>query len=153
MSEEKYTGATAGGDSDINPLVLNYESRFPTDSHISLLGETLIHEYSHTPQDNPFDPLFEAKAYGIEWFFAERSSDQAREQFIDRRYSRAPRNEKRMLYFSYYTLRELYKVIGEGGPEAEKARDMSVEYISKNASDHRPELRALFEDVSRFYVP
>ena len=58
-----------------------------------------------------------------------------------------------MLYFSYYTMRELYKVIDEGGPAAEEARDMSVEYISKNASNYRPKLKAIFLDVSQFYVP
>ena len=107
MSEERYTGATAGGDSDINPLVLKYKSRFPTDNAIALLGETLIHEYSHTPQDNPLNPLFEAKAYGIEWFFAERLKDRGREDVIRNRYSTANRDEKKMLYFSYYTMREL----------------------------------------------
>jgi hypothetical protein len=157
MSDDHFTGATAGGDTDINPRVLSYESDFPTDSHVSLLGGTLIHEYSHTPQDNPLNPLFEAKAYGIEWFFAERSGDQARVDFISHRYLRAPRDEKKLLYSAYYTLTELYRVIGEGGPAAEKAREMSVEYISKNASDYREDLRddlrGISKNVSEWYVP
>jgi hypothetical protein len=153
MSDDIYTGATEHGDTDINPDVLSYRSKFSTDSPISLLGSTLLHEYSHTLQSNPMDPISEAKAYGIEWFFAERSRDQARVDFIDRRYARANRDERRMLYFSYYTLRELYKVIDAGGAAADEARDMSVEYISKNASDYRPKLKDLFREVSAFYVP
>ena len=153
MPEEKYAGATAGGDTDINPQVLSYKSRFPTDSAISLLGGTLIHEFSHTPQDNPLNPLFEAKAYGIEWYFAERSGDQARVDFIERRHRKDSREIRKMLYFSYYTMGELYKTIDEGGPAAQEARDMSVEYISKNADNYRPKLKAIFLEVSQFYVP
>lgn len=133
--------------------MLSLNSKFPTRDSASLLGETLIHEYSHTPQDNPQDLLSEAKASGINWFFAERSGNSRREELIAKRYSTATRDEKRVLYFSYYTLRELYKVIDAGGPAAEEAREMSIEYISKNASDHRPKLQAIFADVSKFYVP
>lgn len=153
MDDDEFTGSTMHGDSDINPLVLRWESEFPTDDPESLLGETLIHEYSHTPQDNPLDDNLEAKAYGIEWFFAERSGDGRRAGFIVKRYSRERRKVKENMYFSYYTMGQLYKEIDKGGPGAEEARNMSVEFISKNASDYRPRLRDIFSYASSFYVP
>ncbi|MDQ2989409.1 MAG: DUF4157 domain-containing protein, partial [Pseudomonadota bacterium] len=153
MSDDKYAGATAHGDSDINPDVLSWESKFPTDDPERLLGGTLMHEFSHTPQDNPLDDLLEAKAYGIERFFAERTGDKRRDDFIVRRYSREQRESKKAMYFSYFTMLMLYEAIDKGGPAAEEAKDMSVEFISKNPSGYRRGLRDIVSEASTYYVP
>ena len=154
MSDETYTGATKYGATDINPNVLKgNSSTFPTDDPSSLLGETQIHEFVHTPQDDPENPILEAKAYGIEKSFTERMGDSTRVGAIERRYSRSGRAERKALYEGYSTITELYEVINNGGRNAEEARNMVVEYITKNPSDFGPELKSLVSEVSQFYVP
>lgn len=153
MSETKFAGATKRGNTDINPKVLSETSSFRTTDATSLLGGTLIHEYSHTPQDDPNNPTLEAKAYGIEYFFAERAGDDERASAIINVNSDDSRAIRRLRYQSYFTLRELYRRIEKGGPDAAEARAMSVEFISKNESDYRPELKIIYAEAAKGYVP
>jgi hypothetical protein len=154
MPERRYAGATMHGDSDINPHVLNQDTtNFPTDDRDSLLGGTLMHEFSHTPQDDPMNPLFEAKAYGVEKFFAERMEDKKRGERIDSLYSGSSVEERRSLYEAYYTMSDLYEVIDRGGPNVQDEQKMVVEYISKDPAAYGPQLRSVISKVSNYYVP
>jgi hypothetical protein len=153
FKENEHTGATLGGDTDINPRVLNRDSVFPTRNSFSLLGGTLIHEFSHTSQDNPLNDLYEAKAYGIEYFLTERTGDDIRGEVLRKRYSKENREIKKMFYQTSYAMQILYEMIDNGGPAAEEARNMSVEFISKNADDYRPKLQSIVLEASTWYVP
>lgn len=153
MSEDKFAGATKRGNTDINPKVLSETSSFRTSNPSSLLGGTLIHEYSHTPQDDPNNAALEAKAYGIEYFFAERAGDDDRVSAITNVNSDDSRAIRKLRYQAYFTLRELYRRIEKGGPDAAEARAMSVEFISKNESDYRPELMTIYAEAKSGYVP
>ena len=152
IDNKKRTGETSSGDTDINEDVLALQSNFPTDDPISLLGGTLVHEFSHTPQGGKKDPVNqapdEAKAYGIEWFFADRMGDKQRAAVIDGLW-RSPidtsMGTEKIFNASRDTMSDLYKVIDKGGPEAAEARQMSVEFISKNKDDYGPKLKAFIE--------
>ena len=43
---------------------------------------------------------------------------------------------------SYNTLKALYEIIDQGGVKAKEAREMTVEFISKNSADFGPGLKA-----------
>jgi hypothetical protein len=143
------TGATAYGGTIINPRVLDKTSKFAGDP-TSLLAGTLIHEFVHTPQGGGESGVSaapkEAKAYGIEVFFSERMGDKDRAAVIDNKSwdssvdSRT--NAKKIFNESYRTIKELYKIIDQGGPAAREAREMSVEFISKNSDDYGSKLNA-----------
>jgi hypothetical protein len=150
LDNKKRAGETSSGDTDLNEDVLALSSTFSTSDPISLLGGTLLHEYSHTPQGGKKDPVNqapdEAKAYGIELFFAERMGDKKRADFISKRSSNdsvdVSTGSDKIFTASYDTISRLYEVIDKGGPQANEARQMSVEFISKNAEDYGPKLRA-----------
>jgi hypothetical protein len=150
LDNKKRAGATSSGDTDLNEDVLALTSNFPTSDPISLLGGTLVHEYSHTPQGGKKDPVNqapdEAKAYGIELFFAERMGDKKRAEFINKRSVNdsvdISTGSDKIFTASYDTISRLYEVIDKGGPQANEARQMSVEFISKNAEDYGSKLRA-----------
>jgi hypothetical protein len=145
------TGDTEYGDTLINRRVLWLTSEFPSNDPTSLLAGTLIHEYVHTPQGGgeSFGSGLpkEAKAYGIELFFSERMGDTKRAEHIinymssndplSNAYSAGPIFNK-----SYRIMRALYESIDQGGPAAKNAREMSVEFISKNSTDFGAELKA-----------
>jgi hypothetical protein len=144
-------GATAYGDTIINPSVLRLISRFPSDDPTSLLAGTLIHEYVHTPQGGAENAAAglpkEAKAYGIELFFSERMGDRKRAAVITKNMSSNDplsnfTNVGIDFNMSYRIMRALYEVIDQGGPAAKEAREMSVEFISKNANDFGEKLKA-----------
>jgi hypothetical protein len=154
MKEDRYAGATKHGDTDINPHVLDKDTtNFPTDDRDSLLGGTLLHEFSHTPQDDPENPLHEAKAYGIERFFAERMGDVKRFDRIESLYAGSSIDERRSLYEGYYTMRDLYEVIDRGGPTIQDEQKMVVEYITRNPPDFGPQLRSVVSNTRNYYVP
>lgn len=144
-------GETSSGDTSINDDVLLLQSKFPTDDPLSLLASTLIHEYVHTPQGSGGTVVGtardEAKAYGIELFFAERMGDTQREKVISNRYNKNDAIDVRMggdriFNESYYIMKQLYKIIDQGGPSAAEARVMSVDFISNNESRYGPKLQA-----------
>jgi hypothetical protein len=142
-------GSTASGDTDINKGVLNLSSSFATSDPTSLLGSTLIHEYSHTPQGGKKHGVeqapLEAKAYAIEQFLADRVGDEKRSAFISGR----SRNDSldlatgsdKVFEATYKIMDALYKIIDKGGSEAPKARLLSVEFISKAPQDFGRELK------------
>ena len=41
----------------------------------------------------------------------------------------------------------LYRMIDNGGPAAKEAKDLSVEFISKNSGDYGPKLKALIATI------
>ena len=143
-------GSTVSGDTDINKGALNLRPRAETSDPVSLLGSTLIHEYSHTPQGGRTHGVarapLEAKAYAIEQFLADRVGDEKRSEFISSR----SRNDSldlatgsdKIFNATYNIISELYKIIDKGGSEAQKARALSVEFISKAPQDFGPDLKA-----------
>ncbi|MEK6372696.1 MAG: DUF4157 domain-containing protein [Acidobacteriota bacterium] len=159
IEKKKDTGATASGDTDINPRVLGLDSVFPTSDPYSLLGGTLIHEYVHTPQGPrgyPHEQVpKEAKAYGVELVLAEHMGDKKRVDFINARYTNDIMDQKfggdKIFLARQNTMRALYKVIDSGRTEidariagdisAEEARRMSVEFISRNEEDYGTRLK------------
>jgi hypothetical protein len=153
---DRDTGATAYGNTLINPSVISLTSGFQTDYPTSLLAGTLIHEYAHTPQgggENAASGLpKEAKAYGIELWFSERMGDKKRANaIINHMSSHDPLSDfmSASIDFnkSYQIMRALYKVIDQGGPAAVGAREMSVEYISKNADDFGAKLKDFIANI------
>ncbi len=153
---DKNAGATAGGNTVINPSLLRLEppKNFPTDDPIDLLAGTLIHEYTHTPQaaDDPVTTAqLEAKAYGVEVFFSYRMGDEKRARFIEKRSTndsvdRASGGDK--IYQATQAVMEaLYRLIDNGGPAAEEARAMSAEFISKNSVDYSAKLKAFIAKI------
>jgi hypothetical protein len=154
---DKNTGATNRGNSLIHPDLLRLEppSNFPTNDPISLLAGTLVHEYTHTPQPGTSDPVtkaqFESKAYGVEVFFSQRMGDKKRADFIAGRST----NDKvdqiaggdKIFQATQVVMEALYQLIDNGGPAAKEAKDMSVEFISKNAGDYGPKLKALIATI------
>lgn len=152
---DKNTAVTSSGDTLINPSVLRLESRFPSDDPTSLLAGTLIHEYSHTPHGgaSAFGDLpKEAKSFGIEVFFSKRMRDKAREDFITNYMSSHDpwsnfAEASELFNKSYRIMQALYKVIDQGGPAAKDAREMSVEYISKNSDDFGAKLKDFIANV------
>jgi Domain of unknown function (DUF4157) len=146
---DKNTGATAYGGTVINPRVLDKTSNFPTDDPTSLLAGTLIHEFVHTPQGGGDTGVSsapkEAKAYGIELFYSERMGDKARARVIENMSWSSPidiqTGADKIFRESYETMKALYEVIDQGGPAAKEAREMSVEFISKNEADYGTKLK------------
>jgi hypothetical protein len=153
------TGSTAYGDTDINPRVLRLDPTFDKSDPLSRLGETLIHEYVHTPQGGQGTLVdqapHEAKAYAIELFFANRANDDTRSNFINDRYKNDPIDRKtgsdKIFDATYNTMRALYEVIDSGRTQSyaqiagdvssEEARRMSVEFISSNEEDYSSRLK------------
>ena len=129
---------------DINKGVLNLEhvAQGETDDPLLLLGETLIHEYSHTSQAGNYTKgPTEGKAYGIENFFAEHSGDKKRDA---QTLLLGPiKGDKRAYDTAYAVMKRLYEVIDTGtsrfaslkGVSVARAREMSVEFVSKNMAD------------------
>jgi hypothetical protein len=154
---DKNAGATARGNTLINPqlLQLNPPVNFPTDDPVSLLASTLLHEYTHTPQPSTSDPVtkaqFEAKAYGVEIFFSRRLGDQKRADFIERRSTNDRLDQTaggdKIFEATQAVMEALYRLIDNGGPAAQEAKGMSVEFISKNAGDYGPKLKALISPI------
>jgi hypothetical protein len=155
----KKTGETSGGDTEINEQVLRLESsNFPTIGHVSLLADTLIHEYAHTPHGPKslgvdWVPK-EAKAYAVERFFAERMRDGPRVAVIENRYSGTDVMDMKLGGNEVFKLTDriltaLYKIIDAGGPEAEKARKMSVDFISHNEADYGADLKEFIGNLPR----
>ena len=135
---------------DLNRGMLHLEPlpKAPTDDPLSLLGGTLIHEYAHQSHlSNPLKGPTEGKAYGIEQFFAERMGDTKRAAATE---VLGPKKGDKTAYdTSYRVMSALYKVIDTGKPDSinlkgissVRAREMTVEFISKNQSDFSNELR------------
>lgn len=156
--EMSLLGETVSGDTAINKDVLNLEKKFPTDDPLSLLGSTLIHEFVHTPHGGR-DTIVgsarsEAKAYGIELFFAERMGDERREKVISNRYNKNDPVDMRMggdeiFNESYFIMKKLYEIIDQGGPEGAEARIMSVEFISRNEGNYGPKLKSFIAKYRR----
>lgn len=153
---DRDAGATAYGDTLINPSVLRLNSGFLSDAPTSLLAGTLIHEYVHTPQgggDNAVAGLpKEAKAYGIELFFSERMGDHKRAEVITKNMSSNDSlsnftNAGADFHKSYRIMRALYEVIDQGGAAAKEAREMSVEFISKNSDEFGAKLKAFIAKI------
>lgn len=158
--DDSAPAGTENGDTDVNPHVLTLDSRFPDGGDaMSFLGETLMHEFVHTPQGGAADPieraLRDAKAYPIEKFLAERIGDQQRADFISNRslndsVDKALHADE-IFRKNYNTIEALYKVIDSGRTQAEaqiagdvsadEARRLSVELISKNEDDYSPRLK------------
>jgi hypothetical protein len=145
LENARRAGDTSYGDTNLNPRVLNLNSDFPTSDPLDLLGETLIHEYVHTSQGGgKFATDMwndEAKAYAVEYFFADRSHDNERAAQALRR---GTDYNTRIFNACLRILEALYKVIESGVTQmeaatgkllsAEDARRLSVEFISKNGS-------------------
>jgi len=135
---------------DLNIGLLHLE-RLPqaaTDDPLSLLGGTLIHEYSHTPQGGyPLKGPTEGKAYGIENFFAERMGDKLRDAETVKLGSM--KGDESAFRTAYGVMKELYEIIDNGtasspnlkGVTAEEARWMTVEFISKSKEDFSEKLK------------
>ena len=125
-------------------LLLEKLPHIPTNAPIFLLGTTLIHEYVHVPYAlaGNWDPgPTEGKAYGIERFFAERLGDKERLRVIA--IIGPKKGDEDIMNVSTRVMKALYEVIDTGaskspslqGVNAERAREMSVEFISKNKED------------------
>ncbi len=147
--EGRDAGGTSGGDTRIDKKVLERRSSFPTDDSLSLLAGTLIHEFAHTKdgggEANPITgALREARASGVEMFFSERMGDTKRAKTISKKWS-SPIDLKsgadKKLWATYDTMKALYRVIDQGGPEGAKARALSVEFISGKESSYSKELK------------
>jgi hypothetical protein len=147
--EGRDAGGTSGGDTRIDRKVLELRSPFPTDDSLSLLAGTLVHEFAHTREGggeaNPITgALREARAYGVEMFFSERMGDTTRAKAISRKWS-SPIDIKsgadKKLWATYDTMKALYRVIDQGGPEGAKARALSVEFISAEESSYSKDLK------------
>jgi len=139
-------GATDQGDTYIASHLIDLEPNKNGQDPLSYLGEKMMHEYSHTPQgSNSLDPTNEAKAYGIELFFAENLNDEQASNSISTRYindSVDTAKTRAIFNSSRYIMQELYKMIDKGGPDAEAASKMSVEFISRNEENYGPMLKA-----------
>lgn len=147
-------GDTKYGWTKISEALLLQEPKQATSDPLKLLGSTLIHEFAHTPQGgwvNDVEKVInEAKAYGVELFFAERMGDTKRVNDImsERMWGgndSLTRSTGAYDIFNrtYRIIAKLYEIIdGQGGAGAAAARRMSVEFISKNEADYGPELRS-----------
>ncbi len=139
-----------GGFTNINAGVLHRMQlpQLPTDDTLSLLGETLIHEYAHTSHASDYLPgPGEGRAYGIENFFAERLGDKKRDEAT---LDLGPRKgDKKAFDTSYAVMKSLYEVIDTQtsrlaslkGISPQRAREMAVEFISKNKQDFSNDLK------------
>jgi len=147
-------GDTSSGDTKISPRVLMLEpDPKQTSDPISLLGGTLIHEFVHTPQGpaelggQVTQLTKEAKAYAIELLFSERMGDETRAADIEKQWLTNDSlimgtGADKVFNRSYSIISELYRIIDtKGGAEAAAARQMSVEFMSKNEADYGPELK------------
>ena len=146
--EKGRLGDTEWGDTTIHPLVLALKERKEgikdTDDLLSLLASTLLHEYVHTSQGGGHDPItkwpLEAKAYGIESFFAGRMGDKTRE---NKATEKGTDYDRKIFNESERTIWALYEVIENGNPkDADQARQLSVEFISRTDKDYSRELNA-----------
>lgn len=159
----KGLGSTSSGDTDLNPRLLKQDPTLGKPSNRkdpqALLGSTLIHEFTHTPQGRKgyqTDQVIpEAKAYAIELFFSERMGDQDRADFIVDRNTNDSMDKSLggdvEFKKTYRVITALYKVIDSGrqasearGPgevSSEQAREMSVDFISHNEADYSKALK------------
>lgn len=139
------------GYTDINAGVLHLMKlpKLATELPLSLLGATLIHEYAHTSHARDYlKGPGEGKAYGIENFFNERLGDKKREDVTT---DLGPRmGDKKAFDTSYFVMKQLYEVI-DGRPSklfslkgvsAQRAREMSVEFISNNKEEFSEPLKS-----------
>jgi Domain of unknown function (DUF4157) len=158
-SSNTYTGKTDRGPrhpwgyTDINVGVLHRMdlSQIATDDTLSLLGETLIHEYAHSSHASDYMKApGEGKAYGIENYFTERLGDKKRD---DATMDLGPKKGDKLAFdTSIAIMRDLYKIIDTGrsqvpslaGLTAQQAREMVVEFIAKNKDD--------FSDALKKYI-
>ena len=135
---------------DINEGVLKLEKleQLKTNDPLLLLGGTLIHEYAHTAHasDNLKGPG-EGKAYGIENFLSERMGDKLRDEAtldVGKRMG-----DPKAFDVSYQVMKDLYAVMESRpgtsrhlkGVTPQRAREMSVEFISKNKKDFSAQLK------------
>ncbi|QIG47222.1 DUF4157 domain-containing protein [Nordella sp. HKS 07] len=138
------------GYTDINIGVLHREQlpKLSTDDPLSLLGETLIHEFAHKAHARDYlKGPGEGKAYGIESFFAMRLGDKKREEAADDLGTRL--GDKLAFNTSFSVMKRLYEVIDTQrsilpslkNVTPQRAREMVVEFISKNKEDFGDELR------------
>ena len=139
-----------GGFTDLNRGVLHLQQlpQLATDDPLSLLGTTLIHEYAHTAHASDYlKGPGEGKAYGIENFFNERLGDKARDEATLDLGERM--GDKKAFNTSYHIMKLLYEVIDTHnskspnlkGVSAQRAREMSVEFISRNKDEFSDELK------------
>lgn len=143
-----------GGFTDINMGVLHLMQlpQLPTDAPLSLLGETLMHEYAHTSHASDWKMAAagpgEGKAYGIENFFAERLGDKQRDEVT---LDLGPKKgDKEAFDTSYFVMKSLYEIIdGHASTHPslksvspQRAREMAVEFISNNKQGFSDELKA-----------
>jgi hypothetical protein len=154
----KDTGKTSSGDTKIveGLLRLHPPSKFPTSDPSSLLASTLVHEYTHGPHGPKtlgvdYVPK-EAKAYAVERFFSYRLGDTKRIEFINKRYSGTDPMDIRLGGNEIFErtdriLTALYKIIDAGGPGAEQARKMSVDFISHNEADYGTDLKEFIKNL------
>jgi hypothetical protein len=137
------------GFTDLNRGLLQLEDlpKAPTDDRSLLLGETLLHEFSHTSQlGNPLKGPTEGKAYGIENFFAERAGDRQRDATTLR--LGGIKGDQTAFDTAYTVIKELYQVIDGStatsshlkGVSVARAREMAVAFISRNKEDFSEEL-------------
>ena len=110
----------------------------------------MIHEYSHAAyaMAGNWDPgPTEGKGYGIEKFLAERMGDKQRAAVAAKL---GPKKGDPVAFkTSYEVIKALYEVIDTAasqssnlrGVTAERAREMAVEFISKNKSNFSDELK------------
>jgi hypothetical protein len=138
------------GYTDLNAGVLHLRKlpQLPTDAVLSLLGTTLIHEYAHTSHARDYlKGPGEGKAYGIENFFNERLGDTERDKATSDLGSRM--GDKMAFDTSYFVMKQLYEVIDGRlsklpslkGVSVQRAREMSVEFISKDKKDFGQQLK------------
>ena len=135
---------------DINAGVLSLHpnAKLKTDDALFLLGETLIHEYVHTAHasDNLKGPG-EGKAYGVENFLAERLGDKTRDDATSDLGKRM--GDAKAFNTSYSIMKQLYDVMEMRplpsphlkGVTPQRAREMTVEFISRNKSAFSQELK------------
>jgi hypothetical protein len=140
-----------GGFTDLNKGVLHLSKldQIKTDDTLTLLGETLLHEYAHTAHaSDTLKGPGEGKAYGVEAFLAVRFADKQRDKATTDLGERM--GDKEAFNVTYYVLSRLYEVIDTHRSKLDslkditpkRAQEMATEFISKNRNDFSPELKA-----------
>ena len=145
-----------GGFTDLNAGVLHLRElpQLATDDTLTLLGETLMHEFTHTAHASDYLPgPGEGKAYGVEAFFAERFSDKKRDEAATDLGSR--KGDSDAFNTAYFVLKGLYgvidthrsKVASLQGITPERAQELATEFISKNKLDFSAQLKEIVIEV------
>lgn len=150
-------GLTSSGDTEISSDLLKGKPRQPTSHPLKLLGSTLLHEFAHTPHGPKTHGveavMREAKPYAIERLFAERMGDHERVADIGKMWPSSDSltmktGSNKIFNRTYAIIAKLYEIIdSKGGAEAEAARRMSVEFISKNEENFGKELRTFISSI------